>query len=63
MVKQTSTEPDADPMYFCTSKYTLMKKQLNIRSTISKFPKAAENGGSNFLTHTPNQLTTAILVT
>lgn len=38
-----------------------MNKQIPIRSIITKFPKAADNGGSNFLTHTTDQLTTAIL--
>lgn len=53
-MKQTSTEHDGDPMYTCTSKFTVIKKHNKIRSTISRFLKAAENGGSNFPTHTPN---------
>lgn len=48
-------------MYTYTRKFTLMNKQIPIRSIITKFPKAADNGGSNFLTHTTDQLTTAIL--
>lgn len=38
-----------------------MNKQIPIRSIITKFPKAADSGGSNFLPHTTNLLTTAIL--